>query len=206
MKVILISAGGHARVLKEILSLSGQFDIVGFTDLEPKVIVGLKYLGDDTAIQRYSADEILLVNGIGSVGLPVRRQEVFEELKGKGYRFASVIHPQSVISADTNIGEGVQIMAGVVINLGTIIGENVIINTSASIDHDCQIDAHSHIAPGVVISGGANIGRSCHIGTGAVIVQGITIGDNVVVGTGSVVIEDIPSGVTTFGVPAKIKR
>ena len=205
-KIIIIGGGGHARVLKEILDIPGQFEIIGFTDLEPKDNKGIKYLGKDKVVEKYSLKDVLLVNGIGSVELPTKRQEIYERFKMLGYGFCSVIHPKAIVSSGVNLAEGVQIMAGVVINTGVSLSENVIVNTSVTIDHDCSIGAHTHIAPGVTRSGGVVIGKGCHIGTGVVVIQGIKIGEHTVVGAGSLVVENISSKVTAFGVPAKIRE
>ncbi|MDD3296578.1 MAG: acetyltransferase [Candidatus Omnitrophica bacterium] len=205
-KVIILGGGGHARSLKEALDICGQFNIIGFTDLKPVDIKGLIYLGNDSAIKGYSPQEIFLVNGIGSVTQPYKRRKIYDKFKSQGYNFLSVIHPKAIVSLESQLSEGVEVMAGVVINTGVVLGENVIINTSAVIDHDCRIGAHTHISPGVTLSGGVRIGDCSHIGSGATVIQGVNIGDEVIVGAGGVVVNDIPSKVTVVGIPAKIYK
>lgn len=205
-KIIIIGGGGHTRVLIDILSFSKEMNFVGFTDLEPKKGVGIKYLGDDRIIEKYSKNDVFLVNGIGSVGVPARRENVYEKFKKLGYKFHAVIHPETVISSKIDLGEGVQVMAGAVVNTGTIVGNNTIINSSSTIDHDCKIGDHCHISPGVILSGSVTIGNCSHIGTGAVVIQRIKIAEHVLVGAGSVVVEDIASNQTVFGVPAKVHK
>ncbi len=193
-KLIIIGGGGHSRVLADILKEMGSREVIGFTDSTAREVPGVGYIGDDGEIEKYKIDKVQLVNGVGSVRRPERRQEVYGKFKSLGYRFFSVIHPRSIISSRVHLGEGVQIMGGVVINTGAQIEENVIINTSASVDHDCIIGAHSHIAPGVTLCGEVKIGRGCHIGTGSKIIQGVTIGDDVLVAAGEVIKKDIPKG------------
>ena len=175
---VVIGGGGHARVLMDALLVLG-FEIQGFTDLVPKEILlygkKIPYLGADDQYLRSKRENIQFVNGVGSVGNPERRREIFKQFKQVGYSFASVIHPSSVIAKDVTLGEGVQVMAGSVIQTGSILGNNVIINSRASIDHDCRIEDHVHIAPGAVLSGNVTVGESAHIGTGASIVQGMQI-------------------------------
>lgn len=163
--VMILGAGGHAKVLAEALRLQGV-SLLGMTS------------NDEEVLNRYSPDKIDLVNGVGCVHVNPQRRELFERFKSKGYRFASVIHPSSVIAQDVSLGEGVQIMAGVIIQPGSSIGDNALLNTRVSVDHDCVIGSHVHLAPGVILSGGVTIGEGCHVGTGSVVIQGVHIERN----------------------------
>lgn len=203
--VILLGAGGHAKVLLDIL-LEQNAEIVGIAEKggveRPTDLFGVPIIGSDSDVERYSPREIELVNGIGSIGSTALRKRVYEKFKVLGYRFRQVIHPGAVVSRRTELGEGVQIMAGAVVNIGTRIGEDAIINTNASVDHDCLIGAHVHIAPGVTLSGGVKVGEGSHIGTGASVVQGKEISVNVIVGAGAVVVNNIKAEKIVCGIPA----
>lgn len=204
--VILLGAGGHAKVLLDIL-IEQNAEIIGVVDKDgaerPADLYGVPVIGSDNDVQRYSADEIELVNCIGSVGSTALRQKVYEKFKRQGYHFRQMIHPTAVVSRRAELGEGVQAMAGAVINIGTRVGDNSIINTNASVDHDCVIGAHVHIAPGVTLSGGVAVGDGSHIGTGASVMQGVRIGEETVVGVGAVVLRDLAGKSSFCGVPAK---
>lgn len=163
----------------------------------------LPIIGDDSAVFDYSCDAVELVNGLGSVGDTRLRTDIFNKFKNWGYSFRSVIHPAAVVADTCVLGEGVQVMAGVIINVGTHIATDTIVNTGAVIDHDCMIGSHVHIAPGVTISGGVQVGDCSHIGTGATIIQGVTIGNRALIGAGAVVINDVADGQKVVGVPAK---
>ncbi len=205
--VLVLGAGGHAKVLIEALS-AASIEILGVVDPDPTLtgmtVQGVPVLGDDREVLKHPNDAVRLVNGLGSIGLPTRRQSLFEQFKAQGYAFATVVHPSAVVATDAQLGEGSQIMAGVVIQPGCRIGMNAVLNTRVSIDHDCCIGDHVHIAPGTVLSGNVSVGKSTHIGTGSTIIQGITVGRHTVVGAGSVLLKDVPSGVTVYGVPAKV--
>lgn len=207
--VIILGGGGHARVLIEALIMQGV-NFIGITELktvpENESIYGIPVIGDDSAVLKYPADEMRLVNGIGSTGRNKKRIQLFERFKEKGYSFYSVFHPSAVISPNAILEEGVQVMAGAVIQAGCKVGRNSIINTRASLDHDCVIGDHVHIAPGATVSGNVRIGTGSHIGAGAVLIQGVAVGENSVVGVGAVVIEDVPSSVMALGVPARVVK
>ncbi|KLU62646.1 putative acetyltransferase EpsM [Peptococcaceae bacterium CEB3] len=209
--LIIIGAGGHAKVLLDIL-LAQKADILGLTDADtasPGVgrhVLGVPVLGGDSQVPEHSPEDIRLVNALGSVGRIGKRREIFQHFKALGYSFASVFHPAAIISRLTELGEGVQLMAGVVVQAGVVLGDNVLVNTRASVDHDCRIGAHAHLAPGAILSGGVTLGEGVHVGTGAVIIQGITVGEGSVIGAGAVVIRDVPSGVTVAGNPARVSN
>ena len=202
--IIIIGGGGHARVLRDTLDTCGGYNILGYTDLRPSPQMDVDYLGGDDAVaRRYKPVEVYLANGIGSVRLPVLRQSVYERFKKDGFLFVTVTHPDAVVSGRAQLAEGVQVMAGAVVNTGAEIGENVVINTLSGVDHDCIIGAHTHIAPGVTLSGGVRIGPGSHVGTGAKIIQGVHIGAGALIGAGAVVIDHVPAGEKRVGVPGK---
>ena len=204
--VIMLGAGGHAKVLLDTL-IDQRANVIGILDQNPRGagLFEIPIIGTDDDIKNYSPTAVELVNGLGSINVVGARMHIFKKFKALGYNFRSVIHPTAIVSTRAQLGEGVQIMAGAVVNAGSNIGDNAIINTSTSIDHDCQLAAHVHIAPGCVLSGGVTVGKGTHIGTGSSIIQGITIGQNVLIGAGSVVVRDIPDNVKAFGVPARVR-
>ena len=209
LPVVILGAGGHARVLLEALrSVSRQ--VAGIVDADParigETVMGVPVIGTDEKVFDFRTDEIELVNGIGSVASTTKRVELFAAFKARGYRFATVAHPSAVIASDAELGEGAQIMAGAVIQVGARIGMNSIVNTRASVDHDCRIGAGVHIAPGVTLSGDVRVGDDVHIGTGATVIQGVHISANSVIGAGSVVLRNVPEGATVYGVPAREGR
>lgn len=204
--VIILGAGGHAKVLADTLLIRG-IPILGFTSPHEEsvpIMCDVHRLGNDEVILQYSPDKVRLVNGVGSAGSPTLRQRLFQQFKSSGYSFLSVMHPSATLSPECYLSEGVQIMAGAIIQVGSCIGCNSIVNTKASVDHDCTVGEHVHIAPGVTISGGTKIGHGVHIGTGANVIQGISIGEGSVIGAGALVIRDVPCHVKVAGVPAKI--
>ncbi len=207
--VILLGAGGHAKVLLDIL-LEQHFEVLGIAEKDgadlPPDLYGVPVIGNDSDVQQYPPDKVGLVNGIGSIGSTAARQKVYEKFKRQGYCFPQVIHPGAVVSRRAELCEGVQVMARAVVNIGTRVCENAIINTNASVDHDCLIGAHVHIAPGVTLSGGVTVGEGSHIGTGASVVQGVQISNNVIVGAGAVVTKDLEGTSVFCGVPARIMR
>lgn len=209
MRVIVIGAGGHAKVLIDTLQRLGR-TIVGLTDRDSRLqgtrVLGVEIIGDDSAIEDFHRDDVELVNGVGSIGIPRDRRRIYEELAGQGYHFPAVVHPCAILGADVDLGSGAQIMAGAVVQPGAQIGENAIVNTKASVDHDCRISAHVHVAPGATLSGNVIVGAESMLGVGCAVRQGTAIGKRVVVGAGAVVVSDLADDLIVFGNPARERR
>ncbi len=204
--IIVLGAGGHTKVLIDILLDTGC-KVLGLLDIDPgtagKKVLGISVLGTEELLRCYHPDDILLVNGLGSIGDTTARRHVYELRRQNGYRFYSVIHPRAIIGRETVIGEGIQVFAGSVVQPGSVIGDNVIINTNASVDHDCTIGSHSHLAPGATLSGGVHVGEGVHIGTSAVVIQGVKIGARSTIAAGAVIVRDVAAGTTVAGVPGR---
>lgn len=205
--VYIVGAGGHAKVLLEILQDNVNITVMGFLEINPNLvhskILDIMIYDQEKILKKYSPKEILLVNGIGSTNIPNLRKKIFTQLKKAGYIFFSVKHKTAYYSCNARMEEGVQLLARSIVLTGTKIGYNTIVNTNASIDHDCLIGNHVHIAPGAILSGGVTIEDNCHIGVGAIVVQGVTIGGNSLIAAGAVVVNNILSGACVAGIPAK---
>jgi sugar O-acyltransferase (sialic acid O-acetyltransferase NeuD family) len=202
-----VGAGGHAKVIIDILRRGNQYEVVALTDTSPK-LWGSRYcevpiIGDDHLLTslRPKVEHVFL--GIGSVRSSALRSQLYKMARELGFEFINAIHPTAIISPTAKLGWGVAVMAGAIVNPGATIGDNVIVNTGAIVDHDCTIADHSHIAPGACLSGAVRVGRNCHVGVGACVLQGIVIGDNATIGAGAVVVRDVAPGATVVGVPAK---
>ncbi|MGS3174633.1 acetyltransferase [Aeromonas sanarellii] len=185
--VIVLGAGGHASVLVDMLRSQGVVPIalVAPAAGTPRAALADIPLLHDEEILTHHPDEVVLVNGIGSLPGNLLRATLFARYRALGYRFASVVSAQAMVSDYAVLEEGVQVMAGAIIQAGTRIGANSIINTGAIVDHDCHLGSDNHVAPGAVLSGGVVTGERVHIGTGAAVIQGISIGADAVVGAGA---------------------
>lgn len=206
--VIVIGAGGHARVVADAL-LCADIRVLGFTDADPSnwglTNFGLPILGGDDVLAGYDPTTVCLANGVGMVdphGSIVRCQ-VQGKLAACGWRFVAVHHPSAIISPRALLAEDVQVLAGAVIQAGASVETGAIVNSGAIVEHDVRIGAWTHVAPRAVVCGGAQIGSSAHVGAGAVVKQGIELGNNVLVGVGAAVVRHHLSFTSLAGVPAR---
>lgn len=210
-KVVGLGAGGHAKVVIEILVRSTKWEIVGLLDndikLRNSIVLGYQVLGGDELLGKLYDDGLRFAfNGLGSTGDSSSRRRLFERVKNQGFSFVTAAHPTACVAESVSIGEGSIVMAGVVINPITKIGDNTIINTGVIVEHDCLIGNHVHIASGAVLAGGVRVNDGAHIGMGANILQGIEIGHNAIIGSGSNVINDVDPNTVFVGNPARLLR
>lgn len=209
-KLLLIGAGGHCKIILDLLLHSQEYEVVGIIDLKERLqdnIFGVKVIGTDLDIPKFFKKGIKhCFISIGSVGDPSLRIKMYNIARKSRFVFPNLIHPSALISSRASLGDGNYIAPGVIINVGTRIGNNCIINTGAVIEHDCAIGDFVHIASGVTLGGNVSVNRNTHIGAGSSVIQGIKIGINSIIGAGSVIVKDIEAGCLAFGNPCKFIR
>ena len=203
-KVLLIGAGGHARVCVEALLDMGDAEIVGAVSRDGSGVAGLGispiWPESELAIATESSEANTFCVAIGD---NATRRRFGTDLTESGHSLTQAISASAVVSRTAVLGAGVQLIAGSVVNAATTIGEGVIVNTNASVDHDCTIGDYVHIGPGAVLGGSVTVGDDVMIGLGARVLPGITIGAGAIVGAGAVVTRNVQAGSTVVGVPAR---
>lgn len=209
-QVVLIGAGGHCKVIIDILKQDNGIEIIGLIDKDKEhlgqKVLGVPIIGADNDLPSIfnsnQADSALIA--VGGTGDNYLRSKLYNRIKELGYELINAIHPDCTIGSQVQLGMGNVVVGQSIINPGVEVGDNNIINTGSIIEHDVKIGNHVHITPGVSISGEVNIGDYSHLGTGATIIQGIDIGNNCLIGAGAVVIEDIPDNSVVVGNPGEI--
>ena len=194
-KVIIIGAGGHGRVVADIVRLNGD-EVIGFIDDNKTGIVnGYEVLGTIKDIGKFDCYYF------AAIGDNATRQKIME----KDVKWYTAIHPSAVVAKDVEIPCGVVIMANAVVNPGSVIGKGVIINTAATVDHDNVIGDFVHLSPGVHLAGTVTIKERTWVGIGAIVINNVTICSDAMIGAGTVVAKDIEESGTYIGVPAKMR-
>ena len=200
--LLIVGAGGHARVVADILLCRG-LPVLGYVDDDPaswgSVRLGLPVLGSVEAWAEHAPGG--LVMGIGDNA--ARRAVVGRLGERAGELWRSAVHPDATVAASARLGRGVVIAARAVVNPDALIGDHAIINTGATVDHDCRLGAYCHVAPGANLAGGVEVGEGALIGVGAAVIPYLSVGRWATVGAGAVVVRDVPDGVTATGAPAR---
>ncbi len=195
--IIIIGAGGHAKVIADIVIKSGE-TLLGFLD---DAAVGTVYgeytvLGTVADCVKY-ADEARFIIGIGNNAI---RRKIAEQY---ALDWATAVHPSAQIALGVTLGEGTAVMANAVINSDAAIGRHCIVNTAAVVEHDNVLGDYVHVSPHATLCGVVTVGDNTQIGAGATVIHVTNVCADCVVGAGSAVVADIDTAGTYVGVPAK---
>ena len=207
LQLLMLGAGGHARVLQEVLEEAGH-SLAGFVapSAEGSLLAGeLSCVSDDEVLASFAPSDYLLINGVGSSSDLALRDGVFQKYKAAGFNFLQLQAQTAHISESAKVLEGVQVMHQSVVHSSAIVDDNSIVNTGAIVEHHCVIGTSSHIAVGSVLCGNVVIGNRTHVGANATILQGVRVGSNCIIGAGAVVLHDVPDNSIAVGVPAVVK-
>lgn len=205
LNIVIFGAGGHAKVVADIILSTKKYNISAFVDDSKKIqsIWNIPVISESDFFEKKITNK-----GLVAIGDNFVREKVANKIKNllPNFIFITAIHPTAYVATDTQIKEGTVIMANSTINPSSIVGTHCIINTNSSVDHDCIIHDFASLAPNSCIGGNCEIGKSSAISIGATLFHRIKIGENVIVGGGSVVTKDMRSKTVVYGVPAKVIR
>ncbi len=204
---IVLGAGGHAKVIIEVLRESGAYQPVGCLGQLPESchdLLGVPVLGNDDQLDAIRARGIQYA--FVAIGDNRVRHLLIERVRRAGFRLAQAISPRATISPSAQLGDGVVVMPGAHVGTETRLGDGVIVNTRAIVDHDGRLENCVHIGPGAALAGNVHVGELAFIATGSSVIPHMHIGARTIVGAGSVVVRDLPSDVVAYGSPARPQR
>jgi sugar O-acyltransferase (sialic acid O-acetyltransferase NeuD family) len=203
-QLLILGAGGHAKVVAETAITVSLWDKLAFLDDRyPTLgeVLKLPVVGRfcDAPLLKDSYSDAVVALGNNS-----RRMELLRLLEIHEFMIPALVHSRGYVSPNAVVGSGTVIFAQAAVNAGARLGRGVIVNTGATVDHDCFIGDGVHVCPGAHLAGEVRVGTYTWIGIGAVVMEQISIGECATVGAGAVVIEDVPPGVLVAGTPARI--
>lgn len=165
--LFIVGAGGHAKVVAELVQEMPDFRLSGFYDdavtIGTELFPGLPVLGKTSDIPK-TFDDFFVV----AIGNNVIRQQWFETLRMRG-KAASLVHPKAIVSCGAIIGEGSVVLPGAVISFGAHIGCNSIIGSLCHIDHETFIGDHVYLRASTIIGSNSRIGDQFSSNLGQII-------------------------------------
>ena len=204
-EVVIFGAGGHGRVVLDILAQAHTYKPVGFLDnnrqLHNRRVDGLPVLGGiDSAAALFADGTRNAIIAIGDNGI---RRDIARTIERIGFRIVNAVHPSARLATNVTLGKGIVIAAGALVCAHVQIGDYAILNTGCIVDHESMIGMATHICPGVRLAGHVVAESGAFVGIGATVVQNVRIGFEAIVGAGAVVVGDVEPMTTVVGVPAR---
>ena len=202
MPVLVIGAGGHARVLIELLQANGR-SVAGLLDDAPgrAPVLGCPVLGGTDLLAALRAEG--LAELAVAVGDNAARARLGLMAEAAGFVLPPLLHPSALVSPSAILEEGVQIMARAVLGPESRVARLALVNTGAIVEHDCVVEEAAHIGPGAVLCGAARVAARALVAAGAVLQPGVAVGAGAVVAAGAAVVDSVPDGARHGGVPAR---
>ena len=207
--LLILGAGGHAKVVAETALATGTASSLVFLDdrcidQDPlPSVLGWPVMGPlSLSLQAVTTEQFDAA--VVAIGHASTRLKWIQRLQDVGYSLPPLIHPTAWVSPSAELGPGSVVFALAAVQAHCTIQTGVILNTGCSVDHDSFLSDGVHICPGAHLAGEVQVGPRSWIGIGASVIQQVRIGFDVSVGAGAAVVRDIPNKVTVVGVPARV--
>jgi sugar O-acyltransferase (sialic acid O-acetyltransferase NeuD family) len=115
------------------------------------------------------------------------REEVYRDLKGRGYPLISYVSSRATYFPGTPIGENCFVLEDNTIQPFVSIGNNVVLWSGNHIGHHSVVHDHVFVTSHVVVSGHCVVGSYSFLGVNATLKDGVTLGEGTLVGMGALV-------------------
>lgn len=202
----IVGAGRFGRELLQwaldVPESDRDWEVAGFLDNNSDALdgfdTGYRVVGDADAYTPGPNDVFVC-----SIGNPVSRLAVCRRLEARGFEFAIVKHPTSVVGSRCKIGPGSVLCPYTIVTVDVTIGRHCHLNLHTTIGHDTVLGDGVTMSPHADINGCVTVGEGVFLGSGSGVIPGVTLHDRCVLGAGAVAVRDIPEGVTAVGIPAK---
>lgn len=198
----LYGAGGHAKVILDVLHDQGQAVLGAFDDnpaaakLHGVVVRNGIQTPGKSSLRGLDAPLILCVGDNAHRARLARALSVAE--------YGQAVHGSAVISRSASLGPGTVVLHGAVIQSDSHLGAHVVINAQACVAHDVRIGDFVHICPHATLCGHVEVGEGTLVGSGAVVIPCVRIGRWCTIGAGAVVVRNVPDFSTAVGNPARV--
>ena len=163
MRLIILGAGGHGKVVADIAEQTGKYEEVVFLDDNSN---DDKVIGKCSDYIKFKSQDTEMYPALGNNQGRVEWENKLEEVEIK---LAKIIHPLAYISPKAEIADGCVIMQYAIVNTSTVVKKACIINIGAIVDHDCILEEGCHLAPGAIVKGENRVPTCTKIDSGEIV-------------------------------------
>ena len=205
-QIVIYGAGGNGQEIADVIvaarEAGADWELLGYVDDAPDNQghqgLGLPVVG--TGDWLVAHPEVHVAMGVAH---PRIRRIIAARVDAIGSRWATVVHPDAVVSPSSEMGEGCVVFAGAVLSCNSRLGRLVQVSFNAVVHHDTRVGDLSWLTANVVLAGHVDVGTGSFVGMGAHVRQGVSVGEWVLLGSGASVVRDVESYCVAVGVPAR---
>ena len=190
-KLVIIGVGETAELAYEYFTHDSKYEVVAFAVNEEFIVQpmlnSLPVCALENIENAYPASAYEVFVAVSSGKLNRVRMQLYEELKGKGYKLASYISSQAFVWGNVEIGDNCFILENNVLQPFVKIGNNVTLWSGNHIGHRTVIGDSCFISSHCVISGFCEIGHASFLGVNCTVEDNVTIAKDNFIGAGALI-------------------
>ena len=211
-RIVILGGAGDGSVIAEarlqVAAAGGGDELIGFlNDGLPRgeLIYGKPVLGPLETWKEIDGD-IAFAWALQRVGLMEERVERLRQLAIPEHRFATIVHPQSVVASTARLGPGSFVASFATLQPMTVVGPFASVRAGANIGHHAEIGPHGYVGSNATMCGHSRLEIGACLSPNAVLLEHKTLGPYSFAGIGSAVTKDVPAGAVVMGNPARRVR
>lgn len=158
--LLILGAGGHGKVVKEIAEALG-YTKIAFLDDNSTEAVG-KIADSKAFVKEYHEAFV----GIGNNKF---RGELLTRLEQEGLNIPVLIHPTAYVSKSAVIGQGTVVEPKAIVNANSKVGFGCIISVGSIVDHDAVLEDCVHVNAGAICKAGSFVVKETKLEAGQVV-------------------------------------
>lgn len=158
--LLIIGAGGHGQVVKEIAEDLGYTKIAFLDDNSPLAIGKI----DDIEKLKDEYEEAFV--GIGNNAF---RGKLIDRLVQAGYIVPALVHPSAYVSRTAVIEIGTVVEPKAIVNAHANVGKGCIVSVGAIVDHDTVLEECVHANAGSIVKAGGQVEKERKLQAGEVV-------------------------------------
>jgi sugar O-acyltransferase (sialic acid O-acetyltransferase NeuD family) len=143
---------------------------------------------------------------IVAVGSPPDKRKLVETLRVRGAQYASLVHPNVVLTSSTSVEEGLIMCPFSMATANVHLGPFLTLLSFSGFGHDARAGSYCTVSSHVDVMGYAELGNEVFVGSGARIMPKVSVGDGARIGAGALVMRPVKPGTTVYSAPAKLLK
>lgn len=158
--LLILGAGGHGKVVKEIAEALGYTNIAFLDDNSAEAI---------GKIADYKAFVNQFQEAFVGIGNNKFRGELLTRLEQEGFTIPVLIHPTAYVSKSAVISNGTVVEPMAIVNANSKIGIGCIISVGSIVDHDAILEDCVHVNAGAICKAGSFVSKETKLEAGQVV-------------------------------------